>query len=65
MHIKINWRNTAAAAATLLALLVLPFANPCEAEDSLVCTWNASEQGNRVGSSFTNFYGVNLYHLKG
>lgn len=65
MRIKINWRDTIAAAATLLALLVLPFANPCETETAAVCTWNAQEQGNRVGSSFTNFYGVNLYHLKG
>lgn len=61
MLIKINWRNTIAAAATLLTLLVLPFANPCETETSSVCTWNASEQGNRVGTSFTNFYGLNLY----
>lgn len=62
MRIKINWLNTAAAAATLLTLLALPFANPCETETSSVCTWNASEQGNRVGTSFTNFYGITIFH---
>lgn len=45
-----------------LGLLIFPFINPCTAEDGTVCTWNAAEQGNGQGHSFTNFYGVNIYH---
>ena len=58
----IDWRATMSAAFIAVALLVFPFANPCETEDGTACTWNADAQGNGTGHSFTNFYGVNIYH---
>lgn len=59
MKIKnINWPGTVAAALLAVALPVFPFVNPCETEDARVCTWHADA----AGSSFTDFYGLTLYH---
>ena len=54
--------GTVAAVLIALLLILFPFINPCETEDGTACTWNAAEQGNGRGYSFTNYYGVNLYH---
>lgn len=63
MKIKnINWPGTVAAALIAIALPVFPFVNPCETEDAPVCTWHADTAGNGTGSSFTDFYGITLYH---
>ena len=63
MKIKnINWPGTVAAALLAVALPVFPFVNPCESEESRVCTWRADAAGNAAGSSFTDFYGLTLYH---
>lgn len=53
-----------AGVAVLLAatLPVFPFINPCTTEDSTACTWRADITGNHAGQSFTNYYGVTLYH---
>lgn len=45
-----------------LTFLVFPFVNPCETEDAALCTWNALDHGNGIGSTFTNFYGIIIYH---
>lgn len=62
MNIKIDWRSTTAAIGIVVLLLVFPFANPCQSEDGTACTWHAASHGNGAGSSFTDFYGVTLYH---
>lgn len=59
---KINKLNVAALALTALAVTLIPFTIPCDTEDATACTWNASEQGNGAGSSFTDFWGITLYH---
>ena len=58
MKIKVDWRATIAAAATVIVVCGFPLVNPCSAEDGVACTWNAQEAGNGVGSSFTDFYGL-------
>ena len=63
MKIKVDWPSTAFAALILLVLLVFPFANPCETEDAAVCTWNSQTSGNGSGTSFTDFYGIGIYHV--
>lgn len=63
MKIKIDWPATIAAIVIVAGLIIFPFANPCETEDAPVCTWNAAESGNGEGRSFTNFYGLTLYHI--
>lgn len=62
MNIKIDWIATISALAIVAGLLVFPFANPCQTEDGTACTWHADAAGNGAGSSFTDFYGVALYH---
>ena len=59
---RIHWRDTIIAAATLALLATFPLVNPCETETAAVCTWNADTAGNRVGTSFTNYYGVQINH---
>lgn len=59
---NIDWPGTVAAALLVVALPVFPFVNPCETEDARVCTWSADTAGNAAGSSFTDFYGLTLYH---
>lgn len=59
---RIDWLGTVAAALLAVALPVFPFVNPCETEDARVCTWHADAAGNAAGSSFTDFYGLTLYH---
>ena len=59
---EVNVIGAVSAALIAALLLVFPFINPCETEDGTACTWNAAEQGNGRGHSFTNYYGVNLYH---
>lgn len=54
--------GTVAAVLIALLLVFFPILNQCQTEDSTACTWNAAEQGNGRGHSFTNYYGVNLYH---
>ena len=61
MSIKINWRNTLAALAAVTTLTILPFVNPCETEESRVCTWKADTQGNRPGTNFIDYYGLTIY----
>ena len=60
---NIDWPGTVAAALLAVALPVFPFVNPCETEDAAVCTWHADTAGNGVGLSFTNFYGLTIYHI--
>lgn len=62
MRIKINWRDTILASATLVILAAFPLVNPCETETASVCTWNASTAGNGLGTSFTNYYGLQINH---
>lgn len=62
MSIRINWRDTLAALLITATLVVFPFANPCQTEDGPLCTWNASESGNGNGRSFTDYYGITIYH---
>lgn len=59
---NIDWPGTVAAALLAVALPVFPFVNPCETEDAPICTWHADTAGNGEGRSFTNFYGITLYH---
>ncbi len=59
---KVDVVSTVAAVLIAGLLLIFPFINPCEAEDSTVCTWNADTRGNGEGHSFTNYYGVSIYH---
>lgn len=59
---RIDWPGTVAAALLAVALPVFPFVNPCETEDARVCTWKSDTAGNAAGSSFTDFYGLTLYH---
>ena len=53
-----------AGVAVLLAvtLLIFPFINPCTTEDGAACTWRADITGNHAGQSFTDYYGITLYH---
>lgn len=60
---RIDWPGTVAAALLAIALPVFPFVNPCETEDAAVCTWHADTAGNGEGLSFTNFYGLTIYHI--
>lgn len=62
MNIKIDWRSTIAALVILVTLIAFPFANPCQSEDAKACTWNASEAGNGNGQSFTDYYGLTIFH---
>lgn len=62
MRIKIDWPATIAATATLVILAAFPLINPCQTETSSVCTWNANEAGNSLGTSFTNYYGLQINH---
>lgn len=62
MRFKINWRDTIAALLITATFVVFPFANPCQTEDSALCTWTASESGNGTGRSFTDYYGITIYH---
>lgn len=62
MRVKIHWRDTIIAAATLVILAAFPLINPCETETASVCTWNADTAGNGLGTSFTNYYGVQINH---
>lgn len=59
---NIDVRGTVAAILLAIALPVFPFVNPCETEDARLCTWSADAAGNAAGSSFTDFYGLTLYH---
>lgn len=59
---NIDVRGTVAAILLAIALPVFPFVNPCETEDAAVCTWHADTAGNAAGASFTDFYGITLYH---
>lgn len=61
-HIKnVDWVGAFCALLIAVFFLVFPFINPCEAEDSALCTWNADIAGNGTGDSFTDFYGITLY----
>ena len=59
---SVDWFGAIAALFLVLFLLFFPLLNPCQTEDGTACTWIAAEQGNGRGHSFTNFYGVNIYH---
>lgn len=64
MRVIYNWPAIIGAAlflTLLVGLIILPFINPCEYEDSIACTWNATAQGNGHGLSFTNFWGMTFY----
>lgn len=45
---------------SLILALAIALSTPCEYEDSTNCTWVASTQGNGLGQSFTDFYGITL-----
>lgn len=62
MNIRIDWTATIAALGIAATLLIFPFANPCQTEDGTACTWHAETSGNGSGTSFTDFYGVTLFH---
>lgn len=62
MRVRINWRDTLAALLITATLVVFPFANPCQTKDGALCTWDASESGNGNGRSFTDYYGITIYH---
>lgn len=62
MIIKIDWPATISALLIAATLVIFPFANPCQSEDAKACTWNASEAGNGNGQSFTDYYGITLFH---
>jgi hypothetical protein len=38
------------------------YVTPCASEDSINCTWDATQQGNGQGSSFTDINGTAYYH---
>lgn len=59
---NVDWFGTIGAILLVLFLMLFPIINQCETEDSTACTWNAATHGNGKGHSFTNFYGVNIYH---
>lgn len=54
--------GTIAAVLIFVGLFLFPFINPCQYEDDPVCTWDAVNHGNGLGHSFTNFYGITIYH---
>ena len=62
MKIKIDWPATITALLITATLAIFPFANPCETEDVKACTWNAQTAGNNTGRSFTDYYGITLFH---
>lgn len=39
----------------MLMSVILALAVPCETEDSVMCTWDGSKQGNGSGKRFTAF----------
>lgn len=45
---------------SLILVLAIALTTPCEYEDSTNCTWTAELQGNNLGQSFTDFYGITL-----
>lgn len=59
---NVDWFGTIGAILLVLFLVLFPIINQCETEDGTACTWNAATHGNGKGHSFTNFYGVNIYH---
>lgn len=61
MKIKVNWTNTVIAAILGVGLLVFPVLNKCQTEDARACTWHAEVQGNGVGTSFVDYYGMTIY----
>lgn len=58
-----RWYSLVGIVLLTLVLLMLPWVNPCESEDAIACTWNAEAQGNGIGRSFTNFWGLVIYHF--
>lgn len=45
--------KTLALALTVLLLALVPVLSPCQSEDATMCTWNAQQSGNGLGTSFT------------
>ena len=59
---NVDYLGVVACALIVLAAIIFPFANPCTAEDGIACTWKAEQHGNGAGSSFTDYYGLTIYH---
>ena len=59
---KIDIIGTGAAVLIAVTLLIFPFINTCTTEDGAACTWRANITGNHAGQSFTDYYGITLFH---
>ena len=59
---KIDIIGAGAAVLIAVTLFLFPFINTCTTEDGAACTWRANITGNHAGQSFTDYYGITLFH---
>ena len=59
---KIDLIGAGVAVLIAVTLPIFPFINPCTTEDGAACTWRADITGNHAGQSFTDYYGITLFH---
>ena len=59
---KIDIIGAGVAVLIAVTLLIFPFINTCTTEDGAACTWRANITGNHAGQSFTDYYGITLFH---
>ena len=59
---KVDIIGAGVAVLIAVTLLIFPFINTCTTEDGAACTWRADITGNHAGQSFTDYYGITLYH---
>ena len=59
---KVDIIGAGVAVLIAVTLLIFPFINTCTTEDGAACTWRADITGNHTGQSFTDYYGITLFH---